>query len=206
MSLRLNGSTSGYVEIEAPATAGSNTLTLPDGNGSSGQYLQTNGSGGLSWAGAGKILQVVSATKTDTQTTTSATPVPVTGLSVSITPTTDGNTVLAIVTTTLSNTSAAYTSYIHLYKGGSVVTGAQGAAAGSRAQAWAGVRGGSQGEPHSVSASYLDTTSGTTSITYQVYFSTENIGTAVINRTGTDSDGTSYGRFASTITLLEVAG
>ena len=50
MALRLNGSSSGYVELEAPATAGSNTLVLPNGNGSSGQYLQTNGSGGLSWA------------------------------------------------------------------------------------------------------------------------------------------------------------
>ena len=49
MALRLNGSTSGYVEIDAPAVAGSNTLTLPDGNGTSGQYLQTNGSGTLSW-------------------------------------------------------------------------------------------------------------------------------------------------------------
>jgi len=49
MSLRLNGSTSGYVELDAPAAAGNNTLVLPDGNGSSGQYLQTNGSGGLSW-------------------------------------------------------------------------------------------------------------------------------------------------------------
>jgi hypothetical protein len=49
MSLRLNGSTSGYVEIDAPATAGNNTLTLPDGNGTSGQYLQTDGSGELSW-------------------------------------------------------------------------------------------------------------------------------------------------------------
>ena len=49
MSLRLNGSTSGYVELDAPATAGSNTLVLPDGNGTSGQYLQTDGSGGLSW-------------------------------------------------------------------------------------------------------------------------------------------------------------
>ena len=50
MALRLNGQTSGYVELEAPAVAGSNTLTLPNGNGTSGQYLQTNGSGGLSWA------------------------------------------------------------------------------------------------------------------------------------------------------------
>ena len=50
MALRLNGQTSGYVELEAPATAGSNTLTLPNTDGDSGQYLQTNGSGALSWA------------------------------------------------------------------------------------------------------------------------------------------------------------
>jgi len=49
MALRLNGSSSGYVELDVPADAGSHTLTLPDGGGSSGQYLQTDGSGGLSW-------------------------------------------------------------------------------------------------------------------------------------------------------------
>jgi len=49
MTLRLNGSTSGYTEIDAPAVAGSNTLVLPTGNGSSGQVLSTNGSGALSW-------------------------------------------------------------------------------------------------------------------------------------------------------------
>jgi len=49
MALRLNGATSGYVELNAPDEAGSNTLVLPNGNGTSGQYLQTNGSGGLSW-------------------------------------------------------------------------------------------------------------------------------------------------------------
>jgi len=49
MALRLNGATSGFVELNAPDEAGSNTLTLPDGNGTSGQYLQTDGSGGLSW-------------------------------------------------------------------------------------------------------------------------------------------------------------
>lgn len=49
MALRLNGATSGFVELNAPDEAGGNTLTLPDGNGTSGQYLQTNGSGGLSW-------------------------------------------------------------------------------------------------------------------------------------------------------------
>ena len=49
MALRLNGQTSGYVELDVPAAAGSHTLTLPDSGGSSGQYLQTNGSGTLSW-------------------------------------------------------------------------------------------------------------------------------------------------------------
>ena len=50
MTLRLNGSSSGYTEIDAPAAAGSNTLTLPTGNGSADQVLKTNGSGALSFA------------------------------------------------------------------------------------------------------------------------------------------------------------
>jgi len=50
MGIRLKGQTSGYVEIEAPATAADNTLTLPNGNGSSNQVLTTDGSGGLTFA------------------------------------------------------------------------------------------------------------------------------------------------------------
>jgi hypothetical protein len=50
MTLRLNGSTSGYTEIDAPAVAGSNTLLLPTGNGSSGQMLRTDGAGAMSWS------------------------------------------------------------------------------------------------------------------------------------------------------------
>jgi hypothetical protein len=51
--LRLNGSTSGNVTLDAPAVAGNNTLVLPTGNGASGQVLTTNGSGALSWSGMG---------------------------------------------------------------------------------------------------------------------------------------------------------
>ena len=50
MALRLKGQTTGYVELAAPATAASNTLTLPNGNGTNGQVLATNGSGTLSFA------------------------------------------------------------------------------------------------------------------------------------------------------------
>jgi hypothetical protein len=53
MSLRLNGSASGYVEIDAPATAGSNTLILPDGNGTANHSLVNDGSGNLSWFNGG---------------------------------------------------------------------------------------------------------------------------------------------------------
>ena len=49
MALKLKGSTSGFTAIDAPAVAGDNTLVLPGGNGTSGQYLQTNGAGALSW-------------------------------------------------------------------------------------------------------------------------------------------------------------
>ena len=53
MPLRLNGSTSGSVTLEAPAdtspTGTDITLTLPTTDGDNGQYLQTNGSGTLSW-------------------------------------------------------------------------------------------------------------------------------------------------------------
>ena len=51
MTLRLNGSTSGYTEIDAPAVAGSNTITLPTGAGSANQFLK-NGStaGSLGWS------------------------------------------------------------------------------------------------------------------------------------------------------------
>ena len=49
MTLKLNGSSSGYTAIDAPAAAGSNTLVLPTGNGSAGQVLVTDGSGNLSF-------------------------------------------------------------------------------------------------------------------------------------------------------------
>ncbi len=51
-TLRLSGSTSGYVGFAPAAAAGSTTYTLPDADGTSGQVLSTNGSGTLSWATA----------------------------------------------------------------------------------------------------------------------------------------------------------
>lgn len=49
MTLRLNASGSGYVEIDAPSSAASNTLVLPNGNGSARQTMMTDGAGALSF-------------------------------------------------------------------------------------------------------------------------------------------------------------
>lgn len=49
-AVRFIGSSSGYVGFVPAAAAGSTTYTLPTGDGTSGQFLQTNGSGTLTWA------------------------------------------------------------------------------------------------------------------------------------------------------------
>ena len=99
MTLKLNGSSSGYTAIDAPATAGSNTLVLPANNGSAGQVLQTDGSGNLSWAtlaNSGRILQVVTATTT-TETSSTTTTYADTGLTKTINLASTGSKVLVLV-------------------------------------------------------------------------------------------------------------
>ena len=56
MTIRLNSSTSGYTEIDAPAVGGNNTLRLPGDNGTSGYLMQTDGSGNLSWRDPSSLL------------------------------------------------------------------------------------------------------------------------------------------------------
>jgi hypothetical protein len=68
MTLRLNGSTSGYTEIDAPAVAGSNTLVLPSGAGSANQFLKNGATAGtLGWSSlvedsSGRLLVGTSST------------------------------------------------------------------------------------------------------------------------------------------------
>ena len=50
MALRLKNSSGNYIALDAPSSIATDvTLTLPNTDGDSGQYLQTNGSGALSW-------------------------------------------------------------------------------------------------------------------------------------------------------------
>ena len=100
MTIRLNGQTSGYVELEAPATAGSNTLVLPTNNGTSGQYLQTNGSGALSWQtlpAAGKLIKYERSSGYNTQESGNSTSWTDTGFTATFTPTSSSNKVLIVL-------------------------------------------------------------------------------------------------------------
>jgi len=59
-TIRLSGSTSGYVGLAPAAAAGSTTYTLPSADGTSGQVLKTDGAGALSWTSVGGTGTVTS--------------------------------------------------------------------------------------------------------------------------------------------------
>lgn len=51
MTLRMNGSTSGFVELDCQATGGNNNIKLPSSNGSANQFLKNGSSAGtLGWS------------------------------------------------------------------------------------------------------------------------------------------------------------
>jgi hypothetical protein len=85
-----------YIAIKAPDTIASNlTLTLPSADGTSGQVLQTNGSGVLSFAGvsvAGTIVSVNEAIDTTQRDTSSASFVDLSSnLTITVTPSSSSN-------------------------------------------------------------------------------------------------------------------
>jgi hypothetical protein len=86
-TLRLSGSTSGYVGLAPAAAAGSTTYTLPAADGTASQVLSTNGAGTLSW-GTKSIPRVLASTAnsaTPTLNTDSYDMMVITGQSVAIT-------------------------------------------------------------------------------------------------------------------------
>jgi hypothetical protein len=203
MALRLNGSSSGYVELDVPAAAGSHTLTLPDGGGSSGQYLQTNGSGGLSWAGVttGKILQVVQGTpKTDTFSTTSTTPVDITGLSVTITPSSTNSKILVYGAVNCGSTA----NFLGLYLVRDSTYIFRGDAAGSRDRVSIGFMT-DNNRQSSQTLMFLDEPATTSATTYKMQITT-NSTTSWVNRASNESDSNAYMRAASNMIAIEVAG
>lgn len=185
------------------ATSNVNT-SLPIGT--AGQVLRVNsGATAPEWAapaGGGKVLQVVSTTKTDTFTTTSTSFADVTGLSVSITPSSATSKVLVLFNLSGTQDVGAQLAQARLMRDSTAIS--VGDAAGSRAQ--------STSDPISVAnvvvgttvaGSYLDNPSTTSALTYKFQVLTSG-GTMYVNRTTDDSNSALRSRTASTITVLEI--
>lgn len=190
--IKLNGSTSGFVALDAPAAAGSNTLVLPTGNGSSGQVLSTNGSGTLSWVQGGRILQVVQATYS-TLTTTSSSTFADTGLTATITPSSSANKILVTVA---HNGCGKYINntymFLRLLRGSTTIADIErtAGATGSTAQVYWGTSG----------ITYLDSPATTSAVTYKTQFASKNNNAVIELQSGDGGINP-----VSTITLMEVA-
>jgi len=65
-TISLAGSTSGTVTVQPAAAAGTYTLTLPTTDGAADEFLKTDGSGVLSWAGPGYKIYIANITQSGT--------------------------------------------------------------------------------------------------------------------------------------------
>jgi len=176
--------------------------------GSNGNVLtvDTTVDGKIKWAapagGGGKVLQVVSTTKSDSFTSTSTSFADVTGLSVSITPSSASSKVLVLYNVSGSQAVAAQIARSRLMRDSTEIN--IGDAASTRARGTS--------DPFSVAAqiigttiagSYLDSPATTSATTYKFQVATSG-GTVYVNRSEDDSDSTIRSRTVSTITVMEI--
>ena len=152
--------------------------------------------------GTGAVLQVVSTTKTDSFTSTTANSfTDITSMSVSITPTSSSSKIYVTVTGTCSGQSATSGSQIRLVRGSTAIC--IGDASGSMTQASTNSYQLDVNQSNPFSISFLDSPATTSSTTYKIQFFI-TAGTFYFNRTQNDAN-SSNGRYASTITVMEIA-
>jgi hypothetical protein len=165
----------------------SNTVTLPSGVG-------------------GKVLQVVSATKTDTSSFTSSTFADISGLSVSITPSSSSNKVLIISYVNCGYDYGNSKIGIKLLRGSTIIN--LGDSAGNRTRMSSSVYlNSSNASCVPAMSNFLDTPSTTSATTYKLQAGAlDNAGTVYVNRAGDDwSDQTNHSTVSSTITAMEIS-
>ena len=209
--ISLKHSGGNVVSLNSPTSAPTSAdvaFKLPNADGTSGQAIVTDASGNLSFAGTGKILQVVSTAKTDTTSTTSLiTFVDISGMSVSITPSSSSNKILVIVDMRLGvneNRNVAY----RIMRGSTAIY--IGDAAGSRTRGTGSIRlmSDAKYDMQSETAVFLDSPSTTSATTYKVQWCHTFGGSSdgcYLNRPHTESDNDDRVRGASSITVQEVA-
>ena len=152
--------------------------------------------------GFGKILQVISDTKTDTQSFQSQSFSTISGLSVSITPSSASNKVLVHYSVSVSCNNYGM---FNLRRAGTEIL--RGDADGNRTRCTfeSGVM--NQYEMQICSGTFLDSPSSTSALTYDIQCATPDSSSSelFINRYKTDNNSSYVGRATSTITVMEVS-
>ena len=216
MTLKLNGSSSGSVSIDAPAstTGGADvTLTLPVNDGDANQLLKTNGSGALSWGGGGKILQVLQSTKTDVFSTQAQTPADVDGTDqagsgsvwcVKITPASSSNKVLFQWSVGIGS-NQSYSIILALRDTTELI---KGDASGSMSRSTWGSYISGTGTVFNAAGSFLDSPSSTSELTYKLKVGNPYSSGyyTVVNRSHTSTDASHNAITSSMLTVMEVEG
>ena len=158
-------------------------------------------------SGGGKVLQVAQVVKSDTFSTSSSSFTDLTGLSVSITPSSASNKILVLGSVTGSCTGAG-SAHIR-YLRGSTAIGIGDASSSRTRDSVGGIDNGATPADSALSSSFvfLDSPATTSSTTYKAQVHQgDGGGTLYINRTTQDNDDNNNGRYASTITVMEIAG
>ena len=191
--VKLTGSSSGSTSLQAPASGSDRVITFPD----------TAGTVALT-SSAGKILQVVSTTKTDIFSSTAQQAwTDITGISVAITPSATSSKIL--ITTDISQGSDVGASMIvfRLMRGSTAI--AIGDAANNRPRGT--FQDNPQGDAYMSNPGFthLDSPSSTSEQTYKVQFYDYHANTFYVNRSHRHYDAATYDFVgASSITVMEV--
>ena len=208
--ISLKHSGGNVVSLNSPTNAPSSAdvaFKLPNADGSAGQFMKTDGSGNLSFdaAGGGKILQVVSTTKTDTFSEQVATGAYSSAfISISYAAASSSNKLLVIAQYNISISSNAAT-FGTLHVAGS--PSFRGNADGNRQRITTSARSGTLGGLENMVFVHLISSPSTSSTTYDVRGSHADDVSKImyVNRTHYDVNQNYEGRAASSITILEVA-
>jgi hypothetical protein len=195
------------VEVSSISSAGAFTSTSIDATKLSGALPAIDGS---ALTGVGKVLQVVSTTKTDAWSTTSTSYVDVTGLSVTITPTSATSKIYVMVQVAAGGTE--FNNWIgvmlRLYRDTTSIsqsTVSTSSTAGANFGSGSGLHQDDEYTPWYAGGNYLDSPNTTAAITYKIKLATANYGgtTAYVNRSAGTTDFFS-GVGTSSITLMEI--
>ena len=198
MTVKLVGSTSGSVSLQAPAstTGGAHrVLTLPDADGT------------VAVGNTGKILQVKSATKTDHFTHATTTVTDITGLSVSIIPSSASSEILIMADIFMSGVANTYAGFRLLRDSTPIRQTTAIDGTDNRFMGTIGSHVDTNRYVRSVGINFLDNThNSTSSLTYKIAVaSLYGSNTVHINRTAA-ADNLLYPQAgSSTITVFEVA-